>query len=162
MPLGSGCIFTLPPKKGGGPLLAFNTISGTSQVAACYVFTTGPTTTAGMAIPSSPAWPQSAANRLRYSFVTLMIGICAVLFGFSRQKPQRRLLYATTAVLGLVCISVSLLGGCTGFSPANSAPAPAAQVTPAATYRLLIQATPAPGNGGGFTQSQLIVPFTVN
>src|SRR5262249_40538686 len=23
MPLGSGCIFTLPPKKGGGPLLAF-------------------------------------------------------------------------------------------------------------------------------------------
>ena len=146
------------PAKGGGPLPVFISICGTSPVAACYVFTTGPTTTAGMAIPSSPAWPESA-NRLRYSLVTLVIGICAVLFGLSRRKPQRRLLYATTAVLGLVCISVSLLGGCTGFSPA-SVPPPAAQVTPAATYRLLIQATPQ--TGSPYSQTQLIVPLTVN
>jgi hypothetical protein len=61
--------------------------------------------------------------------------------------------------LGLVCISAGMLGGCTGFSPA-SVPLPAGQVTPATTYRVLILATPAPGSG--FTQSQLIVPFTVN
>ena len=159
MPPGSGCIFNLPPAKGGGPLPVFSAISGTSPVAACYVFTTGPTTTtAGMAIPSSPAWPQSA-SRLRYSLVTLIIGICAAFFGLSKQKPQRRLWHATTAVLGLVCISAGMLGGCTGFSPA-SVPLPAGQVTPATTYRVLILATPAPGSG--FTQSQLIVPFTVN
>ncbi len=159
MPVGSGCIFTLPPKKGGGPLLAPNTISGNSPVAACYVFTTGPNATTGIVNRGSPTWPKSP-NPLSYSAVNFTIGIVALLFCFLRQRKlvPRRALYTTAAILGIVCISVSVLGACTGFSASSVAPV-SAKVTPAGAYELQILATPA--SNSGYTQTQLIVPLTI-
>jgi len=67
-------------------------------------------------------------------------------------------------VLVLLCVSALFLASCTGFSPPPvvSVSAPVAKaLTPSGKYQVVVTATPG-ANTGGFVQTQLIVPVTVN
>jgi len=159
LPVGSGCIFTQGKTSNAScPTVGttISSISGACTTAICTLFTTG--SNAAM----NPFFkPQPFFSSPLYPIVTLLIGGLALLFSFSVQRrplAQRRVLYASTAILVIVCLSVSMLGACTGFSPTSVVP-PSAQVTPAGTYQLQILATPA--SNSGYTQTQLIVPLTI-
>lgn len=159
LPVGSGCIFTQGKTANAScPTVGatISSISGACPTAICTLFTTGSTAAMNRFFNPRPFFSPSL-----YPILTLLIGGLALLFSLSLQrKPlaQRRVLYASAAILVIVCLSVSMLGACTGFSPTSVVP-PSAQVTPAGTYQLKILAIPA--SNSGYTQTQLIVPLTI-
>jgi len=155
LPVGAACAFTLPTKLGGGPT---QVISGSSPAAFCYVATTGPGGTAagtgGPLSPPSNPLPNSPLN----VFVTFGAGLLVlalVLWRTPKTMPRWKLAFMSIA---LVCVTVAVMGACSGFSPGNVA-LPNSQVTPSGTYQIQILATPP--SGSGFVQTQLIVPLTV-
>jgi hypothetical protein len=63
-------------------------------------------------------------------------------------------------VLVLLCLSVVFLTSCSVFPATTTVTAPAAvPLTPAGSYQVVVLATPPAG--GGFVQTQLIVPVVV-
>ena len=156
LPVGAACAFTLPTKLGGGPT---QVISGSSPAAFCYVTTTGPGGTAagtgGPLSPPSNPLPNSPLN----VFVTFGAGLLVLALAAWRTPktmPRWKLAFMSIA---LVCVTVAVMGACSGFSPGN-VPLPNSQVTSAGTYQIQILATPS--SGSGFVQTQLIVPLTVH
>ncbi len=155
LPVGAACAFTLPTKLGGGPT---QVISGSSAAAFCYVITTGAGgTAAGTGGPLSP--PSNPLPNLPLNaFVAFGAGLLVLalaLWRTPKTMPRWKLAFMSIA---LVCVTVAVMGACSGFSPGN-VPLPSAQVTPAGTYQIQILATPP--SGSGFVQTQLIVPLTV-
>jgi len=155
LPVGAACAFTLPTKLGGGPT---QVISGSSPAAFCYVATTGPGgTAAGTGGPLSP--PSNPLPNLPLNaFVAFGAGLLVLalaLWRTPKTMPRWKLAFMSIA---LVCVTVAVMGACSGFSPGN-VPLPNSQVTPSGTYQIQILATPA--SGSGFVQTQLIVPLTV-
>ncbi len=155
LPVGAACAFTLPTKLGGGPT---QVISGSSSAAYCYVTTTGPGgAAAGTGGPLSP--PSNPLPNLPLNvFVTFGAGLLVLalaLWRTPKTMPRWKLAFMSIA---LVCVTVAVMGACSGFSPGN-VPLPNSQVTPSGTYQIQILATPP--SGSGFVQTQLIVPLTV-
>jgi len=64
-------------------------------------------------------------------------------------------------VLVLLCFSAVFLSSCSGISPSSVAVPAVTRITPTGKYQVLVTATPQ-STTGGFVQTQLIVPFTVN
>ena len=156
MPVGSGCIFTLPPSKGG---TAVQSISGSANSAFCYVFVTR-TATSG-ANPPRPFAPWNRAPWQRIISLTagLFALIAALLSIRIRKGSHTTRLRAVLASGALICVSVTMLGACNGFS-SQTVPQPPAQATPAGQYT--VQVLVSPPAGSSFVQSQLIFPLNVN
>jgi len=156
LPVGAACAFTLPTKLGGA---STQVISGSSPAAFCYVTTMGPSGTAtGTGAPLSPP-TNPLPNLPLNAFVTFCAGLLVLALALWRTPktiPRWKLAFLTIA---LVCVTVAVMGACSGFSPGN-VPLPNALVTPAGTYQIQILATPP--SGSGFVQTQLIVPLTVH
>jgi hypothetical protein len=155
MPVGSGCIFTLPPSKGG---TAVQSISGSANSAFCYVFVTR-TTTSGANLPR-PFAPWSRAPWQRFISPTAgLLALIAVLLGVRMRKENNAIrMRMALASLVLVCASVTMLAACNGFSSTTVTP-PKAQVTPTGQYKVRVAVSPPAGSP--YVQTQLIFPLTV-
>lgn len=156
MPVGSGCIFTLPPSKGG---TAVQSISGSANSAFCYVFVTRTTT-----IGANPPRPFAPWNRAPWQrLISLTAGLFALIAALLsiriRKGSHATRLRAVLASGALICASVTMLGACNGFS-SQTVPQPPAQATPAGQYTVRVLVSPPAGSS--FVQSQLIFPLNVN
>jgi hypothetical protein len=104
-----------------------------------------------------PLWREPAGPWPAFVAMALLALALAALNGSAALGKRS---YACVALVFL-CLSVVFLWSCSGIS-SSSVPVPtAAKVTPPGRYQLMVRATPQ-SSSGGFVQTQLIIPFTVN
>ncbi|MBZ5699305.1 MAG: Ig-like domain repeat protein [Acidobacteriia bacterium] len=143
LPVGASCIFVPPTVTGANPQFTVT------------VVTTGASSSHLAPLPIQPGRPW-------YALFALILPALAMA-GRRRGLFIDRKSYACI-VLVLLCVSAVFLASCTGFSPPPvvSVSAPVAKaLTPSGKYQVVVTATPG-ANTGGFVQTQLIVPVTVN
>jgi hypothetical protein len=147
----------LPP--GGACSFSSPFITGQSPNANVTILTSGGAVTA-LTPPAAPAWPRGQGGYLLFSSLLSFALALMALFGHTTAVSKRILACGLLLWLG---VSVVLISSCAGFSnsPSVSGPTASSSVTPAGTYRVAVLATPQ-SSAGGFVQTQLIVPFTVN
>ena len=129
--------------------------------------TTSGGTLSGRMSPTPAGSGRPWSGRPLYGLLAILLSILTLagltLAGRRRSPFLGRTSYAC-CVLVLLSLSVMFLASCSVFPAQQTVSAPVASpLTPSGSYQVVVLATPPGGtNGGGFVQTQLIVPLVVN
>ncbi len=167
LPAASTCKFTnTSATPAGCPMGTITFVTGTCPNFMVTVTTSGGTLSGRMSpTPAGSGRPWS--GRPLYGLLAILLSILTLagltLAGRRRSPFLGRTSYAC-CVLVLLSLSVMFLASCSVFPAQQTVSAPVASpLTPSGSYQVVVLATPPGGtNGGGFVQTQLIVPLVVN